>query len=88
MAVVTIDGRRAAARVYDISANGARIGRIPDAQTGALCKMELPGYGTVIATIVRVAGDRFAVTFPPDPALREYMDDPEAVFERLRAVSA
>lgn len=86
-AEVTIGEHRTATRVYDISASGAQMARVPGAQLGALCKFDLSGYGEIAASVVRVEPDSFAVTFPPDPELLAFMGDPEAVLERLRAAA-
>jgi hypothetical protein len=86
-AEVTIGEQRTTTWVYDISASGAHMTRVPGAQLSALCKFDLPGYGVVAASVVRVEPDSFAVTFPPDPQLNAFMDDPEVVLERLRAAA-
>lgn len=83
MAVVTIDGLRVPTRVYDISASGAQMARVPGVQLGVQCKLDLPGYGMVLASVVRAEPDSFAVIFTPNPDLQTFMDSPEAVFERL-----
>ena len=84
MASVTADGRTGATRLYNLSASGALLGALPDIQLGELCKIELPGYGTLAGTVVRVTPQRIAVTFTPDAALRKLFDDPAEVYERLR----
>ena len=87
LAMVTIEGQRIPTRVYDISVNGAYMSRIQGVQLGALCRIDLPGYGVVEASIVRIVADKFAVTFPPDPELIAYLDDPEAVYKRLSSAA-
>lgn len=83
MATVTADNHSGLTRLYDISASGALLGALPDIQLGELCKIELPGYGTLVGTVVRVTPRRLAVTFTPDPALRERFDDPAEVYQRV-----
>ena len=88
MAVATIDGHRTPTQVYDISANGAQMARVPGAHLGALCELELHGYGVVVGTVVRVEADSFAVSLPFDPQLSAFMADPEELFERLHAMTS
>lgn len=84
MAIATVDGSRVPVQLHDISASGARLGPIADANAGALVRLELPGIGTVLATVVRASDRAVAVSFPADPAIRALFDDPESVFERIR----
>ena len=61
---VSIDDRRIACRLVDISAGGARIHAAARLEPGKTLQVDLPGIGAVPATVVRAAPDHFALAFP------------------------
>lgn len=61
---VSVDNRRIACRLVDISAGGARIHAAARLEPGKTLQVELPGLGAVPATVVRAASDHVALAFP------------------------
>lgn len=61
---VSVDDRRIACRLVDISAGGARIHAAARLDPGRQIQVELPGIGAVPATVVRAAPDHIALAFP------------------------
>ncbi len=75
---VSIDDRRIACRLVDISAGGARIHAAARLEPGKRIQVELPGIGAVPATVVRATPDHVALAFPGvvliGPVLRARVD--------------
>ena len=82
---VVFDGHATTVRVLDISETGALLSRVPGATVGALCVLQIPGYGSAAATIIRTSVGKTAVAFPADAILREQYGDPSSLFRNISA---
>jgi hypothetical protein len=61
---VTIGGARVPCRLADISGGGALISPAREIELGAKVELDLPGTGTVAATVVRLTGTHVGLMFP------------------------
>lgn len=85
-AVVTSHERRVTARLHNISAGGALVGPMFDAEVGDRCELEIPGYGPVDGVVVRVTQENdVAICFSPDPQFRAFCDDEKALIDGIQA---
>ena len=61
---VTVRGTRVSCKVIDVSQGGALVAGRAEVKYGSKVMLELPGIGSVTASVVRVTPTHFALAFP------------------------
>ncbi|MBI3708137.1 MAG: PilZ domain-containing protein [Proteobacteria bacterium] len=61
---VTVRGSRVACRLIDVSQGGALLAGKAELKYGSKVMLDLPGIGSVTASVVRVTPTHFALAFP------------------------
>jgi hypothetical protein len=63
-ATVTIGGKRVPCRLANVSSGGALITGLPTVKVGSKVELDMPGTGTVSATVVRLTETHIGLMFP------------------------
>ncbi|MGQ0663183.1 MAG: PilZ domain-containing protein [Pseudomonadota bacterium] len=61
---ILVAGKRVACRLVDVSAGGALVAGDTGLVVGAKVELEIPGTGTVVASVIRVTPTHIALVFP------------------------